>query len=216
VEEVTKEEALRRSTTGHAIHSQPIAGSEKVYAYEGNIPRLSFNEFYQLDKSASKAANPGPDGEPRGNLVLRPQGVEAFARRVLAIQEKRPKVGLLVIHEVLSSSPSSASRDEYTSAGIRRSLEEYGFEVVDVVVKKWGEAGGPSPAAYALAETQFDRLEATLEGLEDERRDLQEERAARDKMSIIRDDDPSQTQKRVDLNAPVLPGDILTVEASFF
>jgi protein involved in polysaccharide export with SLBB domain len=42
------------------------------------------------------------------------------------------------------------------------------------------------------------------------------ERAARDKMSIIRDDDPSQTQKRVDLNAPVLPGDILTVEASFF
>lgn len=42
------------------------------------------------------------------------------------------------------------------------------------------------------------------------------ERAARDKMSIIRDDDPSQTPKRVDLNAPVLPGDILTVEASFF
>lgn len=42
------------------------------------------------------------------------------------------------------------------------------------------------------------------------------ERAARDKINIIRDDDPSQTAKRVDLNAAVLPGDILTIEESFF
>lgn len=42
------------------------------------------------------------------------------------------------------------------------------------------------------------------------------ERAARDKLNIIRDEDPSQTTKRVDLNAPVYPGDILTVEESFF
>jgi len=42
------------------------------------------------------------------------------------------------------------------------------------------------------------------------------ERAARDKVMIIRDDDPSQTPRKVDLNTPVLPGDILTVEQSFF
>ena len=42
------------------------------------------------------------------------------------------------------------------------------------------------------------------------------ERAARDKLNIIRDDDPTQTTRRVDLNAPVYPGDILTVEESFF
>jgi polysaccharide biosynthesis/export protein VpsN len=42
------------------------------------------------------------------------------------------------------------------------------------------------------------------------------ERAAREKMTIIRDDDRSQTPRRVDLNAPVLPGDILTIEQSFF
>jgi polysaccharide export outer membrane protein len=42
------------------------------------------------------------------------------------------------------------------------------------------------------------------------------ERAARDKLNIIRDDDPTQTSKRVDLNAPVYPGDILTIEESFF
>jgi polysaccharide export outer membrane protein len=42
------------------------------------------------------------------------------------------------------------------------------------------------------------------------------ERASREKISIIRDDDPSQTPRRVDLNTAVLPGDILTVEESFF
>jgi polysaccharide export outer membrane protein len=42
------------------------------------------------------------------------------------------------------------------------------------------------------------------------------ERAAREKVLIIRDDDPSQSPKRVDLNTPVFPGDILTVEQSFF
>jgi polysaccharide export outer membrane protein len=42
------------------------------------------------------------------------------------------------------------------------------------------------------------------------------ERAAREKINVIREDDPSQTPKRVDLAAPVYPGDILTVEESFF
>lgn len=42
------------------------------------------------------------------------------------------------------------------------------------------------------------------------------ERASRDKLHIIRDDDPKQVPKKVDLNAPILPGDILTVEESFF
>jgi polysaccharide export outer membrane protein len=42
------------------------------------------------------------------------------------------------------------------------------------------------------------------------------ERASRDKINIIRDDDPKQTPRRVDMNAAVLPGDILTIEESFF
>ena len=42
------------------------------------------------------------------------------------------------------------------------------------------------------------------------------ERASRDKISIIRDDDSTQTPKKVDLNAPVMPGDIITIEPSFF
>ncbi len=42
------------------------------------------------------------------------------------------------------------------------------------------------------------------------------ERAARDKISVIHDDDPKQTPRKVDLNASLLPGDILTIEESFF
>ncbi len=42
------------------------------------------------------------------------------------------------------------------------------------------------------------------------------ERASREKIFIIREDDPSQTPQKVDLNASVNPGDIITVEESFF
>jgi polysaccharide biosynthesis/export protein VpsN len=42
------------------------------------------------------------------------------------------------------------------------------------------------------------------------------ERASREKINIIREDDRTSTSKRVDLNAPVYPGDILTIEESFF
>jgi len=42
------------------------------------------------------------------------------------------------------------------------------------------------------------------------------ERASREKINVIRDDDASQTAKRVDQNTPVFPGDIVTVEESFF
>jgi polysaccharide biosynthesis/export protein VpsN len=42
------------------------------------------------------------------------------------------------------------------------------------------------------------------------------ERASKEKISVIHDDDPTGTAKRIDLNAPVRPGDILTIEESFF
>jgi len=42
------------------------------------------------------------------------------------------------------------------------------------------------------------------------------ERASKDKIFVIREDDKSQTPTRVDQNAQVNPGDIITVEESFF
>ena len=42
------------------------------------------------------------------------------------------------------------------------------------------------------------------------------ERASKEKIFVIRDDDRSQTSKRVSQDEPVHPGDIITVEESFF
>lgn len=42
------------------------------------------------------------------------------------------------------------------------------------------------------------------------------ERASREKIFVIREDDRTQTPRRVDLNAAINPGDIVTVEESFF
>jgi polysaccharide export outer membrane protein len=42
------------------------------------------------------------------------------------------------------------------------------------------------------------------------------ERASRDKINIIREDDAQQTARRVDMNTAIGPGDILTIEESFF
>jgi polysaccharide biosynthesis/export protein VpsN len=42
------------------------------------------------------------------------------------------------------------------------------------------------------------------------------ERASKEKIFVIREDDPAHTRRRVDLNAQVNPGDIITVEESFF
>jgi len=42
------------------------------------------------------------------------------------------------------------------------------------------------------------------------------ERASLSKIYIIREEDPAQRPQKVELNTPVGPGDILTVEESFF
>ena len=42
------------------------------------------------------------------------------------------------------------------------------------------------------------------------------ERASRDKIFVIREEDRTQTPRKVDLNAAVNPGDIITIEESFF
>ncbi len=42
------------------------------------------------------------------------------------------------------------------------------------------------------------------------------ERASKDKIFVIRADDPSQRQQKVDLTSPIYPGDIITVQDSFF
>lgn len=128
------------------------------FAANGRVQRLGFNEFLALDKTASKAADAG-----RGNLVLMPQGVERFARRVLAVQERRPKVAICVVHGYLGST----GPDSLTLAGLKKTLTEYGFDVTDIVLRKgWGEARSLAdlkPAAYTREESALEELEGDLE-----------------------------------------------------
>lgn len=42
------------------------------------------------------------------------------------------------------------------------------------------------------------------------------ERASLSKIFVIRANDPSQSSRRVELNSPVYPGDVVTIEESFF
>jgi hypothetical protein len=114
-----------------------------------NIQRLSFNEFYLLDKEASR----GGDGKRR-NLVLLDQGVQPFVRRILSLGAPKPRVGIAVIHEVLTS----IGEDEWGLQGLRQVLEEHGFAVRDILLKRWGNRG-PEAAVYSTDENALDELE---------------------------------------------------------
>jgi len=145
--------------------------SAKSLVYQAPVTRLGFADFYRLDKTGSREATaterdglagvagglafaPGVRG--RGNLVLIPRGKQAFIRKVLALEERKPKVALAVIHPLLASQGGTV--DQYTSLGLRKSLEANGFEVADVILKRWTR--DLPPAADTFAEYELDRAEA--------------------------------------------------------
>jgi hypothetical protein len=145
------------------------AAPENSVLFHANkrVQRLAFNEFLQLDKTASRAADGG-----RGNLVLLPQGVENFARRILAVQERRPKVAVCVVHELLTTAYPEGRGRMFTMAGLKKALAENGYDVIDVVLKKnWGSARSIDdlkPAADTREESMVERLEGALAAASDE------------------------------------------------
>jgi hypothetical protein len=136
-----------------------VPESDKFLVYQSFIQRLSFNEFYMLDKTESKRANDG-----NGNLVLQPQGLAPVLRRITANQEKKPRVALASCHEALSSSTSEATPDEYSHNGLRKALEEHGFEVVDLILKKEDEQEF-KPASYNIAEKNVIKYRSRLDSV---------------------------------------------------
>jgi hypothetical protein len=151
VDELTKNNPKLRAAIDAAPENSIFFSSER------KVQRMSFNEFYQLDKHASKEAN--------GNLVLYPQGIENLVKRITAIEEKRPKVAIAVTHPYLSTQKKKGSgADAFTLAGLRKSFTDYGFDVVDVVLKKnfVRELEG-DPASYTTQETAVLELEEKLE-----------------------------------------------------
>jgi hypothetical protein len=170
LKDLTEDEKHPRPKLRAAIDAAP---ENCIFFYQdaggGKVQQLSFDEFYQLDKAASKEA---------GNLVLLPQGaggsgrgVETFARRIFNIDERRPRVGILVIHEALTTEGNT----EISLRGARAVLEGHGFEVRDVIVKKgWGS---PSlrPAADTHEEGRLETIERSIEELNAEVAQLQDD-----------------------------------------
>lgn len=130
---------------------------------DGKVQRLSFAEFYLLDKTASQDLVARADGTTQAknkNLVLIPQGIRPFADRVFKLGEKKPKVGLLIIHPLFASQSSGDDEDRLTSGGLRRMLERNGFEIVDVFTRRGLGRGGPgTPAGDTFAESELTALE---------------------------------------------------------
>jgi hypothetical protein len=121
-----------------------------VIVKDGETTQSSFTAFVSMPDSAARDAL-----RPRGNLVLLPQGVISFARKVLAVEERRPRIGIAVIHEWLSTD----GLDEFTLGGVKKALSMQGFDVEDIILKKkWGESAEPESAAYTLDETKYERI----------------------------------------------------------
>jgi hypothetical protein len=131
---------------------------------DGRARRYGFRQFSELDDTEARDAL-----RPRGNLVLLPQGVESFARKVLALNERKPRVGIAVVHELLTT---EGYIEPYTMAGVRKALELHGFEVMDVVLKKWGGAE-PQPVAYTAEENKLEGVEEDLADVDASQQTLQ-------------------------------------------
>jgi hypothetical protein len=138
-----------------AIEAAP---ENSIFFYaDGQVQRLAFHDVYELDKQASQEANGG-----QGNLVLRYQGVGPFARRVLNIDEPRPRIAVGVIHEVLGL----GNDDEIGMAGAKKALAARGIDGRDIILKKWGRRGMPEAAVLTPDEFKYERLDITLNQLD--------------------------------------------------
>lgn len=134
------------------------------------IQRLSFSDIYQLDKQASEQANGG-----NGNLVLKYQGVDGFARKIFNIEEKKPRIATAIIHPVLGLN----NRDHimFTMNGAKKALDAYGFESTDIMLRKIEADGGLTnePTALSYDEGRYEQIEDELAEIDDSLRNMEKE-----------------------------------------
>jgi hypothetical protein len=146
---------LRKSLSDELRRAIDKAPEDSIFfAANGKVQRMSFNEFYALDRVSS---------EERGNLVLRYHGVPPFAERLLNIDERRPRVAVATVHPLLSLQGGS---DIWGMAGVKKSLEANGFETRDILLKKEGPTD-LDPATYTFEENKLEELDDEITSLQD-------------------------------------------------
>lgn len=159
LEEETRDRPALRAALDQAPENS-IFFVSKAGGDRETVQRLTFNEFYQLDKKASLEQE---------NLVLLNQGVEPFARRILNADEKKPRIAVATIHDLLSTEGAG----DYGLRGLKKTLESYGFETQDLILKKARGFQLLGAGAYTFAESRFDRLENEIKILDMQARNLQ-------------------------------------------
>lgn len=166
------------------------------------------------------AQQPQPQARPPELSTYKLNTGDMITVRVLGEDElKREKVRLSdagtmsfpVLGEIKVQGMTAGALEEYITKGLKGryllnpqvnvSIDEYRNFYVNGMVEK--------PGGYPFSPGLTVRKAITLAG-------GFKERASRDKINIIRDDDPKQVPRKVDLNASVMPGDIVTIEESFF
>src|SRR3954469_7286391 len=146
-----------------------------------------------------------------GDMIsIRVLGEEDLKREKVRLSDAGT-ISFPVLGEIKVQGMTVGALEDYITKGLKGryllnpqvnvAIDEYRNFFVNGMVEK--------PGGYAYSPGLTVRKAITLAG-------GFKERASRDKINIIRDDDPKQTARKVDMNASVLPGDILTVEESFF
>jgi hypothetical protein len=157
---------LQRETPKLAQAIEAAPESTIFFYAQDKVQRLAFHDIYQLDKKASQQANGG-----RGNLVLRFQGAAPFARRVLNLDERQPRIAVGVIHEILGLE----SREEFGMGGAKKALAARGIASRDLILKKWQRGGLPTPDVLTPDEFKYERLEIRLASLDQSIKGLKEQ-----------------------------------------
>jgi hypothetical protein len=119
--------------------------------------RISFSDIYQLDKQGSIESD---------NLVLKFQGNGPFARKILNIEEKTPRVAMAVVHFWLSFRDKSEPR--FTMSGAKKLFDTYGIDSSDIILRKLSEEGLGDPTVLTFDESQYEDIEDILADLTEE------------------------------------------------
>jgi protein involved in polysaccharide export with SLBB domain len=146
-----------------------------------------------------------------GDLIsVRVMGEEDMKREKVRLSDAGT-LSFPVLGEIKVKGMTVGGLEDYITQGLKGryllnpqvtvAIEEYRNFYVNGMVEK--------PGGYPFSPGLTVRKAITLAG-------GLKERASREKINIIRDDDPKQTPKRVEMSTAVLPGDILTIEESFF
>jgi hypothetical protein len=160
----TKDKRYRDKLHQATSQSKELAGAIKessedsIFLVAGTrVERVGFPEIFQLDKKKSRAANGG-----RGNLVMNYQGIEPFARKVLNLEGRKPRIAFGVVHEAFST---KGAVERYGMPGVKKALAANGFESQDIILKTGLERGPGEPAVFTFDENRYENLSRQIANL---------------------------------------------------